>query len=547
VEDDTKSMAISGLLCEGEDKAMEMNTAGKERRFVSGKPNESPSLSLGGMSGVSCLSPSLSDTGRRSPSSGKRENWKEDEHERFKMALEKYGRNWKMVEREVQTRTAKQIRSHAQKYFIRLVREHSEDQHRIPKARKWTSRKSVGDPKKSGSSSSTMPRSETAGMSSMSSPAISSPDLSHSSPDFGWYGDKSPSVGSDRHGYSPMSYGPPSPSMSFYQYDNYSHSYPHNCNSPDTHSVYNRHSPSIGMSREMMRQHAPPVQQCGFFYQPMYHHCDCAHHHGIDAPPGVPSPVLAPPGVASPVVAPPGIASPIMAPPGAPPGAACPVVPPQGVPPPSVPSAGMSTYPPMPQSNDPRYLFELHRRQNGLPPVPTFANNRGSHHERGSHQRILENFHGHRQEMNAKLQQNAERSGEDRPPQMGSGVEDVPRNTREAPSTEGMTGTSTEEKSPMIKHETTGGRPLNEVKRQEKPNPKSSAISKHSSLTGKQRNSNSRAPKTHQAPQANRSQRQQAPTDQSSTQLSLLLNAVKEIEKVEVSSPSTAPLPSDAQ
>uniref|UniRef100_A0A7S2ZA99 Uncharacterized protein n=1 Tax=Rhodosorus marinus TaxID=101924 RepID=A0A7S2ZA99_9RHOD len=541
-EDGPKSMAISGLLCEGEEKGMEMNTAEeKERGFVSGKPNESPSLSLGGMSGVSCLSPSLSDSGRRSLSSGKRENWKEDEHERFKMALEKYGRNWKMVEREVQTRTAKQIRSHAQKYFLRLVREQSEDQHRIPKARKWTSRKLGGDAKKSGSSSNTVPRSETAGISSMSSPAISSPDVSHSSPDFGWYGDKSPRLGSDRHGYSPMSYGPQSPSMSFYQYDNYSHGYPHNCNSPSTHNAYNRHSPPIGMPREMMQQHAPPVQQCGFFYQPMYHHCDCAHHHGMDAPPGV-SPLVVPPG-SSPVVASPGMASPSVPSPGM----HSPGMPSPGMPSPGMASPGVPAYPPMPQSNDPRYLFELHRRQNGLPPVPTFANNRGSHHERGSHQNILENFHGHRQAMNAKLQQSAESRGGNLPQQMGSGVEDVPRDKKDAPANERMAGTSAEEKSSIVKPEPTVLRPPTEVKRPEKPEPKSSAISKHSSTAGKQRSIDSHAAKMQQPALASRGQRQQAPIDQSSTQLSLLLNAVKEIEKVEVSSPSTGPLQSDAK
>ncbi|KAJ8903187.1 hypothetical protein NDN08_004297 [Rhodosorus marinus] len=420
----------------------------------------------------------------------------------------------------------------------------------------------------------------------MSSPAMSSPDISHSSPDFSWYGDKSPNLGSDRHGYSPMSYGTPSPSMSFYQYDDSSHGYAHSCNSPSGHNVYNRHSPPIGMPREMMRQHAPPVQQCGFFYQPMYHHCDCAHHHGMDVPPGVPSPVVAPPSVPSPVVAPPGVPSPVVTPPGvpspvvtppgvpslvvappgvpspvvappgvpspvvAPPGVPSPVVAPPGVPspvvaPPGVPAPGMPVYPPMPQSNDPRYLFELHRRQNGLPPVPTFSNNHSSHHERGSHQNILENFHGHRQAMNAKLQKSAECRGEDPPQRMGSGVEDVPLDNKEAPTNEGMTGTSREEKSSMVKHEPTVVRPPTEMKRPEKPKPKSSAIAKHSSTAGKQRSSNSHAPRMQQDAPANR--RQQAPIDQNSTQLSLLLNAVKEIEKVEVSSPSTAPLPSNDQ
>lgn len=34
-----------------------------------------------------------------------------------------YGKNWKMVEQVVGTRTASQVRSHAQKFFFRLDRE----------------------------------------------------------------------------------------------------------------------------------------------------------------------------------------------------------------------------------------------------------------------------------------------------------------------------------------------------------------------------------------------------------------------------------------
>lgn len=34
-----------------------------------------------------------------------------------------YGKNWKMVEQIVGTRTASQVRSHAQKFFYRLDRE----------------------------------------------------------------------------------------------------------------------------------------------------------------------------------------------------------------------------------------------------------------------------------------------------------------------------------------------------------------------------------------------------------------------------------------
>jgi SHAQKYF class myb-like DNA-binding protein len=53
--------------------------------------------------------------------------WSTDEHERFLKAIEKYGSNWKMVEKEVRTRTATQCRSHAQKHFLKM--EKNESQH----------------------------------------------------------------------------------------------------------------------------------------------------------------------------------------------------------------------------------------------------------------------------------------------------------------------------------------------------------------------------------------------------------------------------------
>jgi len=46
--------------------------------------------------------------------------WTVDEHVQFLQGLKKHGKNWKLVERHVPSRTGPQIRSHAQKFFKRI-------------------------------------------------------------------------------------------------------------------------------------------------------------------------------------------------------------------------------------------------------------------------------------------------------------------------------------------------------------------------------------------------------------------------------------------
>eukprot|EP00826_Nyctotherus_ovalis_P043709 TRINITY_DN463_c0_g1_i2.p1 TRINITY_DN463_c0_g1~~TRINITY_DN463_c0_g1_i2.p1 ORF type:complete len:219 (+),score=47.68 TRINITY_DN463_c0_g1_i2:169-825(+) len=63
--------------------------------------------------------PTAEDTEVTKASESRNGRWTRDECRRFEEALRKFGKHWKKVEAYVGTRSGTQVRSHAQKYFLR--------------------------------------------------------------------------------------------------------------------------------------------------------------------------------------------------------------------------------------------------------------------------------------------------------------------------------------------------------------------------------------------------------------------------------------------
>jgi len=67
-----------------------------------------------------------------------RENWSEEEHEKFVQALKLFDRDWKKIEKFIGSKTVIQIRSHAQKYFQKVQREQTGEHIPPPRPKRKT-------------------------------------------------------------------------------------------------------------------------------------------------------------------------------------------------------------------------------------------------------------------------------------------------------------------------------------------------------------------------------------------------------------------------
>ena len=102
--------------------ARNTTTAPGTAEHAAAEKKDCPTLSSGALAGPNA--PSKAPTGARArdaksmPKATGR--WTAEEHDEFLKCLDIYGREWKKVAERITTRTAAQIRSHAQKYFKKI-------------------------------------------------------------------------------------------------------------------------------------------------------------------------------------------------------------------------------------------------------------------------------------------------------------------------------------------------------------------------------------------------------------------------------------------
>ncbi|CAL9194937.1 unnamed protein product, partial [Musa hybrid cultivar] len=95
------------------------NAAGMKEGAVVSYSDRAPVMALPG-----CAAPSSEDVGKKTRKpytiTKSRESWTEQDHDKFLEALQLFDRDWKKIEAFVGSKTVIQIRSHAQKYFLKV-------------------------------------------------------------------------------------------------------------------------------------------------------------------------------------------------------------------------------------------------------------------------------------------------------------------------------------------------------------------------------------------------------------------------------------------
>src|SRR3990167_2775485 len=71
------------------------------------------------------------DVGDKKVNSGVTGRWNKEEHDKFIDAIKQYGKDWKQVEQHIESRTGAQIRSHAQKFFNRIIKRYNIEKNEV--------------------------------------------------------------------------------------------------------------------------------------------------------------------------------------------------------------------------------------------------------------------------------------------------------------------------------------------------------------------------------------------------------------------------------